>query len=296
MLIVSQHQLEVAVLGPRGTYTHEAAYEIFGNIVEYEELRTISDILSAVQESVQIGVVPQENTIYGNVTETYDCLRHLKCGFVKGEVTLQIQHCLLVLKGMKLEDVDTVLSHEQALGQCQEFLDANLPNATLVKTPSTASAAQKLINSHRNCAAICSKVCAKIFCELEILREGIQSMSNNFTRFYVVVRDREVQLPIAALRRTEGRALIRLRAPGTQSLKDMIRCLTTSDLNIVRIDRRPSGVLPFRDVYFVELASTPESIEFLGQSQAIRLWSAAVSSAIHPIRSMEGEVDLIGLW
>jgi len=116
---------------------------------------------------------------------------------------------------------------------------------------------------------------------------------DNFTRFYVVVRDREVQLPIAALRRTEGRALIRLRASGTQSLKDMIRCLTTSDLNIVRIDRRPSGVLPFRDVYFVELASTPES---LGQSQAIRLWSAAVSSAIHPIRSMEGEVDLIGLW
>jgi len=58
-------------------------------------------------------VVPQENTIYGNVTETYDCLRHLKCGFVKGEVTLQIQHCLLVLKGVKLEDVDTVLSHEQ---------------------------------------------------------------------------------------------------------------------------------------------------------------------------------------
>lgn len=121
-------------------------------------------------------------------------------------------------------------------------------------------------------------------------------MIDNFTRFYVVVRDREVQLPIAALRRTEGRALIRLRASGTQSLKDMIRCLTTSDLNIVRIDRRPSGVLPFRDVYFVELASTPESIEFLGQSQAIRLWSAAVSSAIHPIRSMEGEVDLIGLW
>jgi len=119
---------------------------------------------------------------------------------------------------------------------------------------------------------------------------------DNFTRFYVVVRDREVQLPIAALRRTEGRALIRLRASGTQLLKDMIRCLTTSDLNIVRIDRRPSGVLPFQDVYFVELASIPEPIEFLGQSQAIRLWSAAVSSAIHLIRSMEGEVDLIGLW
>jgi len=78
-----------------------------------------------------------------------------------------------------------VLIPHKALGQCQEFLDANLPNATLVKTPSTASAAQKLINSHRNCAAICSKVCAKIFCELEILREGIQSMSSMFATIYI---------------------------------------------------------------------------------------------------------------
>jgi len=77
------------------------------------QLTAYSDILKAIQETVQIGVVPQENTIYGNVIETSDCLRHLKCGFVKGEVTLQIQHCLLALKGVELEDVDTVLSHEQ---------------------------------------------------------------------------------------------------------------------------------------------------------------------------------------
>lgn len=74
---------------------------------------------------MQIGVVPQENTIYGNVIETYDCLRHLKCGFVKGEITLQIQHCLLVLKGVKLEDVDTVLSHEQVRLLSWELLVLN---------------------------------------------------------------------------------------------------------------------------------------------------------------------------
>lgn len=143
-----------------------------------------------MQEIVPIGVVPQENTIFGSVIETHDGLRRLNCGFVKGEITLQIQHCLLVKEGVQLHEIESVLSHEQvrcapwspsdahstfkALGQCQDFLSAYLPNATRVKTPSTASAARSLLTSPRSCAAICSKVCATMFEELEILREGIQ--------------------------------------------------------------------------------------------------------------------------
>lgn len=62
----------------------------------------------------------------------------------------------------------------QALGQCQDFLNAHLPNAARVKVTSTAFAAQTLLSSPRSHAAICSKVCAKIFDGLEVLRESIQ--------------------------------------------------------------------------------------------------------------------------
>jgi len=81
-----------------------------------------------------------------------------------------------------------------------------------------------------------------------------------------------------------------------QSLKDAIRCFASSDLSIVHIDRRPSGDLPFRDVYFIEVASVSGSMDLLERSQAIGSWSAAVTGVIHPIRNMGGEVDLIGLW
>ncbi|KAF5355646.1 hypothetical protein D9756_003848 [Leucocoprinus leucothites] len=297
----------------------QAAHKIFGDAVEYEERRTISgmvtsghllkhrltrssDTLRAVQETVQIGVVPQENTIFGNVIETYDGLRRSQCGFVKGEITLQIQHCLLAKRGVRLQEIETVLSHEQALGQCQDFLDANLPNASRVKTPSTASAARALLAGSRTCAAICSKVCATIFDELEIIREGIQKEADNFTRFYIIVRDREVEFPTAAPHTANCRALIRLwisppPPSGTRPHKDVIHYLASSGLGITRIDRRPSDDdLPFRDVYFVEVAGTAEVMGRSEQSPAIRSWPMSVADALGFIRNMGGEVDLIGLW
>lgn len=66
--------------------------------------------------TIPFGVVPQENTIFGSVIETYDQLRHSNVGkglFVVGEVTLGVQHCLLARKGVPLSDIKNVLSHEQ---------------------------------------------------------------------------------------------------------------------------------------------------------------------------------------
>ena len=78
-------------------------------------------VLSDVYESVRsgecpIGVIPQENSIHGIVIEAYDILGGPDAGreaFVRGEVTIGIQHCLITRKGVALEDVGRVLSHEQ---------------------------------------------------------------------------------------------------------------------------------------------------------------------------------------
>jgi len=108
MSVPNTQKTRVAVLGPLGTYTHEAAHKVFGDTVEYEERRTISDTFQAVRDVVSIAVVPQENTIFGNVIETYDALRQNGCGFVKGEITLQVQHCLLVQKGVQLHEIEKI--------------------------------------------------------------------------------------------------------------------------------------------------------------------------------------------
>jgi prephenate dehydratase len=76
-------------------------------------LNLTADIFGAVSSTAQLGVVPQENTIFGTVLETYDVLRKPVSGFIRGEVTLQIQHCLLVRQGVELYDIQKVFSHEQ---------------------------------------------------------------------------------------------------------------------------------------------------------------------------------------
>ncbi len=83
------------------------------SILPVQKLIHTIDTFEAVEDATSIGVVPQENTIFGNVIETYDALRRAKCGFVKGEVTLQAQHCLLVQRGVRLDEIEQVLSHEQ---------------------------------------------------------------------------------------------------------------------------------------------------------------------------------------
>ncbi|KAJ3570257.1 hypothetical protein NP233_g4533 [Leucocoprinus birnbaumii] len=278
----------------QSSFTRQTDINAAGSLVPFNQANyptNQGNTLRAVYGSVEIGMVPQENTIFGNVIETYDGLRSRKCGFVKGEVTLQIQHCLLTKRGVQLHEIDTVLSHEQALGQCQDFLDTHLPNASRVKTSSTAAAAQAILTTPGNCAAICSKVFRH---------------TDNYTRFYVVVRDRETQLPVGP-HRAKSQALIRLwispppQPPsGTRPQKGVIQYLASSGLSVSRIDRRPSDdSLPFRDVYFVEVASPTEIIEEPDLSQgspAIRSWTAEVENAIELMRKMGGEVDNIGLW
>ncbi len=74
------------------------------------------DVFRAVSPEIPIGVIPQENSVYGTVIDTYDALRSPEAGqsvFIRGELALAIQHCLIVRRGVKLEDVQRVMSHEQ---------------------------------------------------------------------------------------------------------------------------------------------------------------------------------------
>jgi prephenate dehydratase len=107
----------------------QAAHNVFGAGAIYEEQSSISGyqcllsiyysilkhesgVFAILSKNIPLGIVPHENSTFGIVTETYDLLRSTFC-FVCGEVTLMIEHGLLVKRGVKLHEIQRVFSHEQ---------------------------------------------------------------------------------------------------------------------------------------------------------------------------------------
>jgi len=296
--------MKVAFLGPVGTFSHQAAYYRFGPSVEYYECQTIRDTFNAISSTISLAVIPQENSLYGNVTETYDLLRSPEAGqskFVVGEVILPVKHCLLVARGVQVQQIGRILSHEQALGQCGRFISKHLPHAKLVKTASTAAAAQAVLSDPQpsDCAAICSKLCATVFDGLDILYEGIQDEMMNSTRFYIIAAHPDIDLP-SPVEAPHKCALVRIscKLPETSSKEspsgNITQLLTALGLYVTRLDRRPSlHPMPFHDVYFVELK---EGNRTEGIRNGDRSWLTEVEEGIQHVIEIGAEAQLLGSW
>jgi len=285
---------ELAFLGPEGTYSHQAGYDRFGETVQYVGKTTIADVYESVRlGECPIGLIPQENSIHGIVIETYDILRTPDVGkevFVRGEVTIAIQHCLITRKGVRLEDVRRVLSHEQALGQCGQFIRSHLKDAVLVKTPSTVAAVESILSDEENgysSAAIASGVCERLFDGIQVLKRGVQDETSNFTRFYVLARSIDGQLPSApnpygpwSHPSSRNKGLLRICEPqkhdpssgsgnGTRRA-DLVTLLSVMDLQICRLDRRPVlGAKTFSRVYIVEVDDDDQFLDSANSSPIV---------------------------
>lgn len=289
--------MKVAILGPLGTYTHEAAFKAFGSQVIYDERKSIADVFNSLSPILPLGVVPQENSIFGNVVETYDLLREANSSnFIRGEITLKVEHCLVVKKGVKLHHIQKVMSHEQALGQCRKFLVEKLPLAQAIKTQSTAAAAQALLNNTPDCAAICSSICATLFEGIEVLFTNIQNEQSNYTRFYISAHSRDMDLT-RVLTKCQMKALFRISTPpqGPQPTpNEIVKYLKALDLRAARIDRRPYlNSKPFNSVYFVEVHGCSGG---QGTDEMLKAWSVEVEKAGKRVKSEGGEVEVIGIW
>ncbi|KAF9056263.1 hypothetical protein BJ165DRAFT_496740 [Panaeolus papilionaceus] len=233
------------------------------------------DVFHSLTPILPYGVVPQENSIFGNVIETYDLLKDTDVSFIRGEITLKVQHCLVARTGTKLHEINHILSHEQ-----------------LVKTASTAAAAQQLQGRGHDSAAICSSICATLFDGLEVLQHGIQNEASH---------TRQTAVPPALSRKCEMKALLRISAPSPSAPPiagscsyDIMKFLKTLDLFATRIDRRPSThALPFHSTYFVEVHG--HSRECVAAS-SLEDWTLDVEKAISRVQKIGGDIKLVGLW
>lgn len=182
--------ISIAHLGPSGTNAESAALlfskwlnaETQQEVVLFPHISIAQTLRLVAQGQVDLAVVPVENSIEGSVTMTLDTFWQLDGLQVQQALDLPIVHAFLS-KAPKISTVQTVYSHPQALSQCQEWLERNLPHAQLIPMKSTTEALHDLEDP--KIGAIASKRAAELY-NLPILECPINDYPDNCTRFWVV--------------------------------------------------------------------------------------------------------------
>ena len=175
----------VAYNGVPGAFSEEAVVGFFGEDCARINFKTFDEVFAAVADGrAKYGVVPVENSSSGSINTVYDLMGQYRCHIV-GEQLVRVEQCLLGVPGATIDDIQTVLSHEQGFAQCPAFLGQH-PNWVQKPYFNTAIAAKHVAEmGDRHCAAIASRLAAKHY-GLTILAPDIHSFTGNHTRFFVV--------------------------------------------------------------------------------------------------------------
>lgn len=244
---MEDRDLRIAFQGEEGAYSEEAARDArFRGSVRPVPCATFEGVFDAVASGrCERGIVPIENSLAGSVRKNYDLLleRELR---VVGESYLRIRHCLLALPGVELRDVRTVLSHPQALSQCDASLRGLLPEASRCATADTAGSARLLQEeSRRDAAAIASERAARVY-GLRVLRRGIEDDPDNYTRFLFLARD-------PADPGEDAKTSLAFSGPNEPGL--LARCLAVfarRGIDLTKIESRPLRGSPWEYVFYLD--------------------------------------------
>ena len=242
--IALEKSLVIGFLGPEATYTHQAAVKNFGATLSYRPLPDIPDVFQAVEQGeCDYGVVPIENSTEGAVNRSLDLLADTELNIV-AQVYLKVEHCLL--SPSPLDDIEEVLSKDQALAQCGEWLRRNLPKARLVPVSSTAEAVLEC-KKRKASGAIAGKLAGSLN-EVPMQAEGIQDRKNNTTRFLVVAR-KSLPKRDEVVYRT---SLVLSLSDQIGALQNALKPFSERDLNLCKIESRPSGKKKWDYYFFVD--------------------------------------------
>ena len=236
----------IGVSGVEGAYAQQAADTMFprGTVMFVKNFEAVFD---AVENGLcQYGIVPVENSSYGSVKEVYKLLQERDV-YITRRIRINVRHELLANPGTKLSNIKEIYSHEQAIGQCEEFLKSLPDGVKVIPVANTAAAAKMVADSDRNdVAAIASHEAGQLY-NLKTLRDNIMDSANNYTRF-VSIRTTPAVYPganrISLIFTTEHR-------PG--ALYDIISMVSALDLNMVKLESAPLVGSDFEFAFYMDL-------------------------------------------
>lgn len=236
--------LDVAYLGPEGTFTQQAAIKHFGSAVKTVPATTINDIFNAVENgNCQFGVVPVENSTEGIISHTLD--RFLASPLkICGEVEIRVHQNLMGLVD-NLDEVTEVFSHQQSLAQCRQWLDNHLPNAKRTAVNSNTEAA-RLASTHKQAVAIAGIVAAEIY-RLNVIEKNIEDESNNTTRFIII--GQQISTPTG----NDKTTLVVSTGNQPGALHRILEPFARLNIGMVHIESRPSRQGLWDYVFFIDI-------------------------------------------
>lgn len=236
---------KVACQGIEGAYSQIAAEKLF-ELPQIEYFKSFEGVFEAIENgSCEYGVLPLENSTAGSVGKVYDLMRK-KNFYIVRSFRLKIDHNLLAKKGLQIEDIKEVFSHEQAISQCSAFLKAN-PQIKVTACPNTAMAARLAAETERNdVAALSSRDCALLY-GLSNLAANVQDNANNHTRFICISRKPEIY-PGA-----DKTTLMMVAPHKPGALYVLLSHFFAHGINISKLESRPLPESDFEFLFYLDL-------------------------------------------
>jgi prephenate dehydratase len=270
-------QLRVAFAGAPGSFAEDAVLAAYPR-AQALPVPMFADVVAAVEAgTVAAGVVPIENVVGGGVHEVYDLLLDTEAGVV-GEVIVPVRLCLAALPGERLDTIERVYSHIQALTQAERYLRSR--GWTLLAATNTAGAGRTIKErAERGSAAVLSPRAAEIH-GLEVLAADIQTERRNRTRFLVLAMAGTRGLPRPATADPDGSRRSALafsvrNEPGT--LVRALGVIAEHGINMTKLESRPSREGSWEYVFWVDLdadvcAASAGGAAFLTDLRSVCVW------------------------
>lgn len=263
--------MALAFLGPRGTFSEEAALgylEREGLAPNLVAFSSIPALTAAVETGLaDRSILPIENSLEGSVSSTLDLLIHETSLKIRGEMVLPVRHFLVTVPGAQLNDIRVVTSHPQGLGQCRRFIERCLPNAQQVAALSTAGAVEEVATSgDASRAAIGTARAAELY-DGAILAHDIQDNRANVTRFVVLATE---DAAATGADKTSFAFTVKQNVPG--ALHAILSVLAEKGIQMTKIESRPTKAWLGAYVFLIDIdghRTDPEVAESLATIKAM---------------------------